>query len=553
MAAARRADGYSLPGFRRILAWILTTADRPNRHSNYRRHRPRDRVDSALAIRVLFAAAASPRTTVSGTPKPHVKQSPRHPRDRVRSCLSVACGHGRTRVRAVSRRAGAHGPDHLRSRAWVRRSRASSTATSTATVRSTSSPATGRDLRPPQSGAGMFLAEAPIPTSANLADVAVGDFDADGRLDVAAVGTLGTDHATGNVIQGWVVVFLNRTSTGSAGPVTFAPPAGDPVRAASAVGIGRSRPSGRRPERGRDPGPRRRRQQLEQRMGASSGREASASATGRSATDSLSAARHLLRGRRGRRLRPGRCTGPRADPIRRLHLLDVRHLLGGVLDPAGTPDRYVRDRGLDHDPGSLRVRHDPRSDIDGDGFLDLAIASYLTVEVAYGTGGFGFTPVTYPAGPYPVQLAVGDFSGDGLPDIAVARNCPSSGGVGNLSLLVGQPRRAFTEYNDITFGSGIPQCVTAGDFDGDGRLDIAVGRTAGGVDVSFATCPIAHPSPCRSRIRMAARSSDPAAALRSSGRSPVPCPSWTRRVPQRRDDVGTCRLIARRHEPGPGL
>jgi hypothetical protein len=51
-----------------------------------------------------------------------------------------------------------------------------------------------------------------------------------------------------------------------------------------------------------------------------------------------------------------------------------------------------------------------------------------------GDGTFQTIPVSYVAGVGPVSAAVGDFNGDGLPDLAVA-NFDSGGGVSILFLF----------------------------------------------------------------------------------------------------------------------
>jgi hypothetical protein len=65
------------------------------------------------------------------------------------------------------------------------------------------------------------------------------------------------------------------------------------------------------------------------------------------------------------------------------------------------------------------------ADFNGDGNLDLAVANseYLdnTVSVLLGDGNGGFAAaVDFPTGVFPMSIAVGDFNGDGYPDLAVA-------------------------------------------------------------------------------------------------------------------------------------
>ena len=63
---------------------------------------------------------------------------------------------------------------------------------------------------------------------------------------------------------------------------------------------------------------------------------------------------------------------------------------------------------------------------------------------------------------------MGDFNGDGRPDLAVA-NFNS----GNVSVLLGNGNGTFQAAQNFTAGS-YSYSVVAGDFNGDGRPDLAV-------------------------------------------------------------------------------
>ena len=120
------------------------------------------------------------------------------------------------------------------------------------------------------------------------------------------------------------------------------------------------------------------------------------------------------------------------------------------------------------------------ADFDHDGFVDLAIANFagsnITVLPGSAGGNFG-APVTYSLGSItgPRAIAVGDFNGDGVPDL-VTGNSTSN----NISVLLGTGTGAFGAAIVLsTVSGGTPYFVATGDFNGDGKLDIAAANEAG--------------------------------------------------------------------------
>ncbi len=131
-------------------------------------------------------------------------------------------------------------------------------------------------------------------------------------------------------------------------------------------------------------------------------------------------------------------------------------------------------------PGSpIAVGNGPQSvavaDFNGDGIADLAVANRLdsTVTILLGNGAGGFTPASGSpvATSYrPFVSAVGDFNGDGIADLAV-----QSGGTTLVTILLGNGSGGFTPAagSPVTVGHA-PRFVVIGDFNGDGIEDLAV-------------------------------------------------------------------------------
>jgi hypothetical protein len=131
-----------------------------------------------------------------------------------------------------------------------------------------------------------------------------------------------------------------------------------------------------------------------------------------------------------------------------------------------------------------------------------------TVSVLLGNGDGTFQPaVQYSVGLHerPIAVAVGDFTGDGVPDLLTV-DIPQAKNEGHnsLSLLVGNPDGTFQTAVTQLLPNG-PSSLAAGDFTGNGILSLAVG-TKGGVMVllgngngTFQT-PVFYPADPNSRV-----------------------------------------------------
>ena len=117
-------------------------------------------------------------------------------------------------------------------------------------------------------------------------------------------------------------------------------------------------------------------------------------------------------------------------------------------------------------------------DFNGDGDPDLAIANFNSNDVSVllgGPGGSFGPPTSFPAGVEPGSVAVGDFNGDGDPDLATTNHNPNdvSDDPNDVSVLLGGPGGSFGPPSNFAAGD-TPGFVAVGDFDGDGDPDLAV-------------------------------------------------------------------------------
>jgi hypothetical protein len=146
---------------------------------------------------------------------------------------------------------------------------------------------------------------------------------------------------------------------------------------------------------------------------------------------------------------------------------------------------------LGEDPGGGIVT----ADFNGDGRPDLAISEpcgaepvcfsntsgHIVILLGRRDGTFFVAP-SVTVGNIPSALATGDFNGDGKIDIAVANNGGSS-----VTILLNDGHGGFTPVPSTVPVEDFPNSIAVGDFNRDGKLDLAV-TNSGNVVCSPAGC-----------------------------------------------------------------
>src|SRR3984885_5128562 len=181
-------------------------------------------------------------------------------------------------------------------------------------------------------------------------------------------------------------------------------------------------------------------------------------------------------------------------PTGTVSFLDTTNLTLPPLGTAGLSTGTVQQQTIAGSNSPVPVGKGPQSvaagDFDGDGFTDLAVLNSTdkTITILSGDGTGAFTALgTKPAtGTGPVALVAGDFNGDGNLDLAVLNSTATARTV-TIFLGSGTSPLTFTAKGPYAFPAiTTATAIAVGDFDGDGILDLAVSgstATGGAVDI----------------------------------------------------------------------
>jgi hypothetical protein len=159
------------------------------------------------------------------------------------------------------------------------------------------------------------------------------------------------------------------------------------------------------------------------------------------------------------------------SPIATAFVFAVVAALPSAASASGTIGSFSEDAS-DHAPALVVM-----ADFNRDGIADMAEVTlpdgdpsgprYLTVLLGRGDGTFRQAASRPLVGRDPRSIVVGDFNADGIPDVIVG------GGDGSLAELLGDGTGNLVPAGEIArLGSVVS--IAVGDFDHDGKLDLAV-------------------------------------------------------------------------------
>ncbi|MHB1846436.1 MAG: FG-GAP repeat domain-containing protein, partial [Deltaproteobacteria bacterium] len=125
------------------------------------------------------------------------------------------------------------------------------------------------------------------------------------------------------------------------------------------------------------------------------------------------------------------------------------------------------------------------ADLNGDGKVDLVQTDLVNglVVVWLGNGSGAFQKLgAWQAGSGPGAVVAADFDQDGRLDIATVDEGSGGNGGRSIAVLLGNGDGTLQAPLEYAVG-GTPAALAVGDFNGDGKPDLAVTDSAGEVDI----------------------------------------------------------------------
>ncbi len=127
-------------------------------------------------------------------------------------------------------------------------------------------------------------------------------------------------------------------------------------------------------------------------------------------------------------------------------------------------------------------------DLNGDGKLDAVLpvqssssGTWNQISVLLGNGDGTFQPaIPISVGLNIVAVAIGDFNGDGIPDLALADAGDHFDTGASIDILIGNGNGTFSLGENPFTNTGSPSSIVVGDFNADGIEDIAIATQAFG-------------------------------------------------------------------------